>query len=91
MTWRAQLSESLLIQTNYSCCIFLESGKIWRVFSQDMTAFSANLQTWRLNISHTKTVTAAFFLNNREIKRELKVYNCDRLLPFCPNPTFLGG
>ena len=36
------------------------------------------------------TVTAAFHLNNREAKRELKVYNNDRLLPFCPTPTYLG-
>ena len=35
-------------------------------------------------------VTAAFHLNNREAKRELKVYNNSRLLPFCPTPTYLG-
>ena len=39
--------------------------------SQDMCIFSAYLQTWRLKLSHTKTVTAAFHLNNREAKREL--------------------
>ena len=39
---------------------------------------------------HTKTVTAAFHLNNREAKRELKVYNNGRLLPFRPTPTYLG-
>ena len=47
-------------------------------------------QTWRLKLSHTKTVTAAFHLNNREAKRKLKVYNNGRLLPFCPTPTYLG-
>ena len=35
-------------------------------------------------------MTAAFHLNNREAKRELKVYNNSRLLPFCPTPTYLG-
>ena len=40
--------------------------------------------------SHTKTVTAAFHLNNREAKCELKVYNNGRLLPFCPTSTYLG-
>ena len=35
-------------------------------------------------------MTAAFYLNNREAKRELKVYNNGRLLPFCPTPTYLG-
>ena len=54
-----------------------------------MSTFSAYLQTWRLKLSHTKTVTAAFHLNNREAKRELKVYNNGRLLPLCPTPTYL--
>ena len=31
-----------------------------------------------LKLSHTKTVTAASHLNNRETKRELKVYNNNR-------------
>ena len=44
----------------------------------------------KLKLSHTKTLTAAFHLNNREAKRELKVYNNGRLLSFCPNPTYLG-
>ena len=42
---------------------------------QDMSTLSAYLQTWRLKLSHTKTVTAAFHINKREAKRELKVYN----------------
>ena len=69
------------------------SGK-WKdlegTLSQDMSTLSAYFQTWRLKFSHTKTVTAAFHLNNREAKRELKVYNNGRLLPFCPTPTYLG-
>ena len=35
-------------------------------------------------------MTAAFHLNNREAKRELKVYNNGRLLPFCLTSTYLG-
>ena len=35
-------------------------------------------------------MTTAFHLNNREAKRELKVYNNSRLLLFCPTPTHLG-
>ena len=58
--------------------------------SQDTSTLSAYLQTWRLKHSHTKTVTAAFHLNNRKAKCELKVYNNDRFLPFCPTPTYLG-
>ena len=43
-----------------------------------------------VRLSHTKTVTAAFHLNNGKAKRELKICNNDRLLPFCPTPTYLG-
>ena len=57
--------------------------------SQDMSTLSAYLQTWRLKLSHTKTMTAPFHLNNQEAKHELKVYNNSRLLPFCPIPTYL--
>ena len=64
----------------------LEGGTL----SQDKSTLSAYHQTCRLKLSHTKTVTAAFHLNNREAKRELKVYNNGRLLPFCPTPTYLG-
>ena len=35
-----------------------------RTLSQDMSTLSAYLLTWRLKLSHTKTVTAAFYLNN---------------------------
>ena len=43
-----------------------------------------------MKLNHTKTVTAAFHLNNQEAKHEIKVYNNGRLLPFCPTPTYLG-
>ena len=72
----------------------LHSSGNWKdlegTLSQVMSTLSAYLQTWRLKLSHTKTVTTAFHLNNREAKRELKVYNNDRLIPFCPTPTYLG-
>ena len=58
--------------------------------SQDMTTLSAYLQTWRLKLSNTKTVTAAFYLDNREAKRALNVYNNGSLLQPCPVPTYLG-
>ena len=71
----------------------LHSSENWDLegtLSQDMSTLSAYLQTWKLKLSHTKTVTAAFHLNNREAKCELKVYNNGRLLPFCPTLTYLG-
>ena len=72
----------------------LHSSGNWKdlegTLSQDMSTLSAYLQTWRLKLSHTKTVTTAFHLNNREAKCELKVHNNGRLLPFCSTPTYLG-
>ena len=72
----------------------LHSSENWKdlegTLSQDMSRLSAYLQTWRLKLSHTKTVTAAFHLNNREAMCELKVYNNSRLLPLCITPTYLG-
>ena len=72
----------------------LHSSGNWKdlegTLSQNMSTLSVYLQIWRLKLSHTKTVTAAFHLNNREAKRELKVYNNGRLLPLCPTPTYLG-
>ena len=71
----------------------LHSSGNWKdlegTLSQDMSTLSAYLQTWT-KLSHTKTVTAAFHLNKKETKRELKVYNNNRLLPFCPIPTYFG-
>ena len=57
--------------------------------TQDMTTLSAYLQTWKLKLSNTKAVTAAFLLNNRKAKPELNVYNNGNLLPPCPVPTYL--
>ena len=62
----------------------LHSSGEWKelesTLSQDMTTLSAYLQTWRLKLSHTKTVAAAFHLNNQEAKRELKISNIDKVL-----------
>ena len=72
----------------------LYASRDWKAvedtLSQDMTTLLAYLQTWRLKLSKTKTVTTAFHRNNREIKRELNVYNNGNLLLPCPVPTYLG-
>ena len=72
----------------------LYSSDDWKdlegVLSQDMTTISTYLQTWGLQLSHTKTMTTAFHLNNREAKRELNIYNNGKRLPFCPVRTYLG-
>jgi len=48
------------------------------------------LQTWKLKLSSTKTVSAAFHLNDKEAKRELKLYYNNETLPFCSEPKYLG-
>ena len=71
-------------------CSSREWKMLERTLSEDMNTLSAYLQTWRLKLSHAKTVTAAFHLHNRQAKRELRVYNNGKILPFCPVPTYLG-
>ena len=61
-----------------------------RTLSEDMTTLSSYLLTWQQKLSHATTVTAAVHLHNRETKRELKVKNNGKILPFCPVPTYLG-
>ena len=59
------------------------------VLSKDMATVGEYLQTWMLKRSTTKTVSAVF-LNNKEVKRELKVNHNDETLPFCSEPKCLG-
>ena len=69
----------------------LYSSGDWKVLertsSEGRTTLFAYLQTWRLKLSHSKTVTAAFHFHNREAKRELTAKNNGKILPFCPVPT----
>jgi len=53
------------------------------VLSKDMATVGEFLQTWKLKLSTRKTVSAAFHLNNKEAKRELKVNYNNKILPFC--------
>ena len=72
----------------------LYASRDWKAvadtLSQDITILSVYLRTWKLKLSNTKTVTAAFHLNNREAKREFNVYHNGNLMPSCPVPTYLG-
>jgi len=43
-----------------------------RLASQHMATVGEDLQTWKLKLSTTKTLFAAFHLNNKEAKRERK-------------------
>ena len=58
--------------------------------SKDMATLGEYLQTWKLKLSTTKTVSAVFHLNNKEAKRELKVNFNNETLPFCSEPKYLG-
>jgi len=55
-----------------------------------MATVGEYLQTWKLKLSTTKTVSAVFHLNNKEAKRDLKVNFNNETLPFCPEPKYLG-
>ena len=52
----------------------LHSSGNWKdlkeTLSRDLTTLSAYFQSWKLKLSHIKTVTTAFHLNNQEAKRE---------------------
>jgi len=58
--------------------------------SKDMATLGEYIQTWKLKLSTTKTVSAVFHLINKEAKRELKVNFNNETLPFCSEPKYLG-
>jgi len=59
------------------------------VLSKYMATTDEYLQTWKLKLSTTKTVSTVFHINNKEAKRQVKV-NLNKNLPFCSEPKYLG-
>ena len=59
------------------------------VLSKDMATVGEYLQTWKQKLSTTKTMSAAFHLNNKEAKRELKLNYKNEALPFCSQSEYL--
>ena len=55
--------------------------------SKDMAVLGEYLQTWKLKLSTTKTVSAVIHLNNKEAKCELKVSFSNEHCPSAPNPN----
>jgi len=56
------------------------------VLSKDVAAECEYHRAWKLKLSTTKTVSAAFHLNSMEAKRGLKVSFNNETLPFCSEP-----
>ena len=56
------------------------------LLTQDMATLSY-LQKWKLKLSKTKTMSAAFHLYNKEARRELKISVEGQTLPFGAEPT----
>jgi len=52
------------------------------VLNKDMETIDEYIQTWKLEFSTTKTVSAVFHLNNNEAKHELKVNDINKIQPF---------
>jgi len=61
------------------------------VLRKGMTTVSGFLQTRKVKLSTTKTVSVAFHFNNKEAKRELKVNHDNEILPFWSEPKYLGA
>jgi len=57
------------------------------VLSKGMATVSEHLQTRKLKFGITKTVSAIFYLKNKEAKRELKVNHNNETLCFCSEPN----
>ena len=56
------------------------------ILSQYVNTLTTYLQNWKRKLSKTKTVSAAFYLNNKEARRELSITTDGQFLPFCTEP-----
>ena len=73
----------LPVVVTIACCIVVIRISLLLIVVDlllDMSKLSAYLQIYRLKLSHIKTVTAAFYLNNRDAKRELNLYSNDTFI-----------
>jgi len=59
------------------------------VLSKDMATLGEYIETWKLKLCTTKTVSAVFHLND-EAKGELTVNHNNKTLPFSSEPKYLG-
>jgi len=62
-------------------------GRQWEgMMTKDIATICEYLQTWKLKLTNTKTVSVVFHLNNKEAKRELKV-NFNNETASAPRPS----
>jgi len=61
------------------------------VLSKDIANVSEYFRTWKLKLRTTNTVSAVFYLNNKESKRELNVNHNNEILLFCSELKYLGA
>jgi len=59
------------------------------VLTNNIAIVGEYLQTWKLKLSTTKTVSAAIHLN-KEAEHELRVKYNSETLSFCSEPKYLG-
>ena len=86
------LSQSPQNSSDADNLVLLHFSRNWKnlVDETRLQFLCISMQTWRLKLSHIKTITAAFCFNNRETKCELKVCDSNKLSPFCPVLFYLG-
>ena len=60
------------------------------VLSKDMSTKSEYLQTWKLKLSTTKTVSAVFYLNKKKLNVSWKSTSTTKHCPFAPSPNTSG-
>jgi len=75
---------SALMHTNDLAIMHIDGD--WQavegVLTKDMATVDEYLQAWKLKLSTTKTVSAAFHLNNEEAQLELNTLDSDLIPEF---------
>jgi len=61
------------------------------VLSKVMATIGEYVRSWKLNLKTTKTASAAFYLNNKEAKRDLKANHNNKTLPFWSEPKYCSS
>jgi len=75
------------------CLAIMHADRDWKAvegaLSKDMATVGEYLQTCKLKLSTTQTLSAAFHLSNKEAKHKMKVNFNNETLTFCSEPKYL--